>query len=98
MNMGNEAEELKKIMEQDDTFETVSKEDLKVVGYCPDRGYTSWVFKYKDTYVLLHDAGNGHYDFMEEIDDIAHLDIDRNYLRYGKYNSLDELKLQEKLF
>lgn len=86
-----EAEELRKIMEQDDMLETVSKNDLKIIGYCPEKGYTSWVFKYKDAYVLLHDAGNGHYEFMEELGDISKLHIDTDYRSYGKYNYLEEL-------
>ena len=85
------SEELRKIMEQDDMLETVSKNDLKIIGYCPEKGYTSWVFKYKDAYVLLHDAGNGHYEFMEELGDISKLHIDTDYRSYGKYNYLEEL-------
>lgn len=87
----SETEELKRLMDQDDTLGIISKDNLKVIGHCPEKGYTSWIFKYKNTYVLFHDAGNGHYSFMETLDNIYDLNIDRNYLAYGKYNDLKEL-------
>lgn len=97
--MKSEAEELKALMV--DRYTWISKElknDLTIIGYCPEVSYFSWLFRYKNTYVLLIDMGNGYYSFEREVSDeeLKRLVIDYNYIKYGKYNTDEELgQLQE---
>lgn len=97
--MKSEAEELKALMV--DRYTCISKElknDLTLIGHCPEVSYFSWLFRYKNTYVLLIDMGNGYYSFDREIhdEDLKRLVVDYDYLKYGKYNTAEELKqLQE---
>lgn len=39
--------------------------DIGEVCYAPLLGYRSWIFEYKGVLMLLFDAGNGHYQFMQ---------------------------------
>ena len=91
-DMSEDAFCLRERMKTDSCFETVSKKDLKIIGYLPEDGYNSWLFQYKNSYVLCYDDGNGWYSFGREIHDISKLYIDRDITGYGKYNTEEELK------
>lgn len=82
--MSNEALELKEIMEYDPRFETIATGDLVCIGHCPEISYFTWLFEYKDIYILMTDQGNGYYAFDREIDDISNLVIDYDVAGYGK--------------
>ena len=45
---------------------------LKCLGYAPNIGYRSWIFKYKGTLVALFDEGNGYYQFHTAV---TYLDV-----------------------
>ncbi|MDU7685979.1 MAG: hypothetical protein E7K14_01490 [Bacillota bacterium] len=93
--MKPDAEELKVLMKDKYTwFDDAMKENLTIVGYCPEVSYCSWLFKYKDAYVLLYDMGNGYYSFNREVGrmELETLMIDHDYLKYGKFNTQEELR------
>lgn len=88
--MSSEALELKTIMEYDSRLETISGDNLVCIGYCPNVSYFSWLFEFKNVYVLLTDMGNGYYTFDQEVDDISGLAVDcyvegqgKRHYRYG---------------
>lgn len=59
--------ELKDLLLEDSTATNIPEGDLKVVGHCPEVGYTAWLFDYKGVPVLLWDASNGHYEFNKAL-------------------------------
>lgn len=69
--LNSEAEELKEIIEKDDMMLEVSFNDIECLGHSPEYGYYAWMFKYKNTYVVLYDKSNGHYGFGGQINDIS---------------------------
>lgn len=42
-------------------------EHISRMTYAPQIGYTSWICRYKDIWVALYDAGNGHYDYCSRV-------------------------------
>lgn len=61
--MKEEIKELKASIEEDGLLGTVDPVDLSFIGQASFTGYRNWLFKYKHTYVLLCDLGNGYFDF-----------------------------------
>ena len=55
--------ELIDYIHEDDTLSQGAGGYLKRVGYAGHLGYKCWLFKYKTTYVVLLDVGNGHCAF-----------------------------------
>lgn len=53
-------------IERDDTL-TLCCKDCKKLTYAPNLGYHTWIFKYKDIMVALHDASNGHYAYLDKV-------------------------------
>lgn len=48
---------------EDSTIPRKVGEHLTLVGQAVHLGYRSWLFKYKDVYVVLYDSGNSHFSF-----------------------------------
>lgn len=67
----NNIRELCMAIDEDDMLDSCAKH-LKCLGYAPNIGYRSWIFKYKGTLVALFDSGNGHYDFHTAV---TYLDV-----------------------
>lgn len=58
--------EIKEYLDTDDTLR-ICPYPIKKSTYAPNLGYRTWIFKYKDVYVALFDAGNGHYDYFSRV-------------------------------
>lgn len=50
-------------LEEDSTDSTLIK-NMVCVCHAPRFGCRNWIFKYKNLYILLFDAGNGHYQYI----------------------------------
>lgn len=74
--MNPEVNELRKIIEADVYLDTIPKSDIRILGYCPEESYISYLFVYKNTCVLLDDKGNQHFSFNREVPDIKKLYIE----------------------
>lgn len=84
--MSLESSQLSEILKTDPRLDSIIAKDIRIIGYCPNEGYTSWLFQYKQAYVILFDEGNGYYSFDREVDNIGELVVDKNIEKYNKHN------------